>query len=523
MEKKSDDPRPVPAERPVFGLSRRVWYLLAGCFGLMIFSRLVFPPSSSSLTGHYSTSRGLLTAADYLNASASEPAPFAFCPDFGPDDAVAAKRGQVALLKSRLHLGTGARVQRLIHKAMTGQPVTVSVLGGSITACHGAGDDPVSPRCWPSKFFEWWNGVFPHPLSQLYNGAARLTDSAYFAYCSKHHMPDHADLVILEFDASDPNDPLWMNHFELLVRSILTRPEQPAVILLGHFAPQVLVQNKFTGPEMLHDIVAQFYDVPHISMKGALYADYMSDPEGTRQAYYSDMVLASPAGHDMLADLLISYFQSQICAGWATTMGHAFDVPYMGAGQSSGVNPLLNVDADDLEAQGGGLAAKARAMRVPPARLANRPSDILTFREAEPYCVIANEIVNPIPPSHFFGSGWQTYKPVNEGPEVKAYWWSEVGGSRMRVPIKTSAGDVAIYYLQHPDSTASGRVACWVDDDFGNRVELNGINKNVGQPTPTLTTINEGVEAGDHYVECLVLGKEGAKLPPFKMMGVFAT
>ncbi|BEJ08278.1 hypothetical protein CcaverHIS641_0503630 [Cutaneotrichosporon cavernicola] len=498
MEKKSDDLRPAPIDRPVLA------------------------STSSSLSGHYSTSRGLLTAVDYLNASSSEPAPFSFCPDFGPTDLVAQKRGQVPLLKSRLHTGTGARIQRLIHKAMTGQPVTISVLGGSITACHGAGDDPVSPRCWPSRFFEWWNTVFPHPYNQLYNGAARLTDSAYFAYCSKHHMPDRADLVILEFDASDPNDPLWINHFELLVRSILTRPEQPAVILLGHFAPQVLYQNGYTGPEMLHDIVAQFYDVPHISMKGAVYNDYMTDPEGTRQSYYSDMVLASPAGHDLLSDLLISFLQSQICSGWATTMGHAFDVPYMGAGPASGVNPLLNVDADDLEAQGGGVAAKARAMKVPPARLANRPSDILTFREVEPYCVIANEIVNPIPPSHFFGNGWTTYK-AEKGGQEKSYWWAEIGGSRMRVPIKTAAGDVAIYYLQHPDNTPSGRVACWVDDDFANRAVLNGMSKNVGQPTATLTTINEGVEPGDHYVECLMLGTEGAKLAPFKLMGVFAT
>ncbi|GMK55651.1 hypothetical protein CspeluHIS016_0207070 [Cutaneotrichosporon spelunceum] len=520
MEKKSDDPQPVSADRPVLGLPRRVWYLLAGCLGLMVVSRLIFPSSSSS-AGHYSTSRGLLTAVDYLNASASEPAPFTFCPDFGPNDLIAQKRGQSPLLKSRMHTGTGARVQRLIHKAMTGQPITISVLGGSITACHGAGDDPVSPKCWPSLFFEWWNSVFPHPYNQLYNGAARLTDSSYFAYCSKHHMPDNADLVILEFDASDPNDPLWINHFELLVRSILTRKEQPAVILLGHFAPQVLVQNGYTGPEMLHDIVAQYYDVPHISMKGALYSEYMADPEGTRKSYYSDMVLASPAGHDLLSDLLISYFQSQICSGWATTMGHAFDTPYMGAGPASSVSPLLNIDADDLEAQGGGLAAKTRAMKVPAARLSNRPSDMLTFREVEPYCVIANEIINPIPPSHFFGSGWTSH--TGTGVEGKSYWSSEVGGSRMRVNIKTAAGDVAIYYLQHPDGTPSGRIECWVDDDTAHRVVLNGMNKNIAQETATLTTINEGVAPGDHYVECLMLGKEGAQMPKFKLMGVFAT
>ncbi len=60
------------------------------------------------------------------------------------------------------------------------------------------------------------------------------------------------------------SDPEWLSHFELLVRSILVRPDMPAVIILGHFSPQVQAQNGFAGPELLHTVVAQFYDVPHI-------------------------------------------------------------------------------------------------------------------------------------------------------------------------------------------------------------------------------------------------------------------
>jgi hypothetical protein len=72
-----------------------------------------------------------LTPRDYLNASLADPAPFDFCPVFGPGDPVAERRGQWGLLKSRLHQGSNARVQRLIQKALSGMPVTISVLGGS--------------------------------------------------------------------------------------------------------------------------------------------------------------------------------------------------------------------------------------------------------------------------------------------------------------------------------------------------------------------------------------------------------
>ena len=167
----------------------------------------------------YASPDSLITAADYLNASASDPPPFAFCPVFGPGDAIGEKRGQWGLLRSRLHMGSGARVQKVIQKGLAGEAVTISVLGGSseflwlagqcnadgvVSACHGAGDDVVSPTCYPSRIFDWWNNIFPHPASQLTNGAVRKADSSYFGYCSMHHLPDQTDLIILEFDASDP-------------------------------------------------------------------------------------------------------------------------------------------------------------------------------------------------------------------------------------------------------------------------------------------------------------------------------
>ena len=61
-------------------------------------------------------------------------------------------------------MGSGARIQRVLDKALTGQSVAISVLGGSgiclfpssfytpkltkppVSACHGAGDDPISPH-----------------------------------------------------------------------------------------------------------------------------------------------------------------------------------------------------------------------------------------------------------------------------------------------------------------------------------------------------------------------------------------
>jgi hypothetical protein len=82
-------------------------------------------------------------------------------------------------------------------------PVPPSSPLPSVSACHGAGNDPISPKCYPSLFFSWWSSIFPHPGSHLTNGALRRSSSKYFAFCSMHHLPDITDLVVLELDVDD--------------------------------------------------------------------------------------------------------------------------------------------------------------------------------------------------------------------------------------------------------------------------------------------------------------------------------
>ncbi|KAJ9122975.1 hypothetical protein QFC24_004013 [Naganishia onofrii] len=415
-----------------------------------------------------------LTPRDYLNASINDPAPFEFCPVFGPGDPVAERRGQWGLLKSRLHQGSNARVQKVVQKALSGLPVTISVLGSSVSACHGAGDDPVATKCYPSKFFDWWNSIFPHPASELTNGASRKTDSAYYAYCSAHHLPDQTDLVILEFDSADPNT------------------------------------------------------------KGVLYNDYIVNPEGARKEFYLDPILASPGGHDLIADVLTSYMMQQICSGWAANMGHAFDVPYMGEGGSdttTGGPQLLGGVGLRKGAQGvnegdgesvNGQELKHVSLKVPPARIHDRPSDILQFREIDPFCVSANDLINPLPPSLFYGSGWHAFHPAKGSNDERHYWYAEQPTSRIRIPMRLSAGDVAIYYIQNPEDKPGGSALCWVDDNVGGGVELQG-NAEVSEPTPTLTIIDRHVSKGSHFVECQLLGEEGKASAPFKILGIFST
>ncbi|KAG6819962.1 hypothetical protein H0H93_007042 [Arthromyces matolae] len=541
---------------------KRVWLILAAFLFIITFVHYVLPSSSSYTRPRqqhqYSQN---LKPKNYFNTSETDPNPFDFCPVYAPQDQLTLKYGNQALSKIAMHAGSGERIQRVINRALAGQPVTISIIGGSVSACHGAGDDPIAPNCYPARFFEWWNSVFPHPATELTNGAMRRTNSGYFGFCSAHHIPDITDIVIIELDSDDTTDHDMLENFETLVRSILIRPDSPAVLLLGHFNPQTHAIHGFAGPDHTHDIVAQFYDVPHLSSKSLLFPSYLKDPKSISQ-YFVDPVLAGPKGHEVLADVLIAYLQSQICHVWSTQQPYLFESSsgsstggnspsdakglFGGIGQRPGVpepgtkDPSLDADGNaNLKPPGAAAGeVKQRATQsqyalspIPQGRINTRPGG-RSFEEIAPYCISANDLINPLPPSMFYGSGWNVYHASSsslgiEGGHLRTtshYWYSTLPTSKLRVPIQVGSGDIGVYYLVEPISKVGegSAVECWVDDNYGGAKLLENA-EDVGEEMPKLVVIDHFVGRGSHFVECVLLGEEGEGVPMFKILGVFAT
>jgi hypothetical protein len=81
---------------------------------------------------------------------------------------------------------------------------------------------------------------------------------------------------------------------DLLIRSLLLRPDQPAVLVQETFDAQV------------HDVV-ELRDgrVPHFGSGKAVLAPYYLDP-----------ILANSKGHELLADTLIAFLESEVCQVW---------------------------------------------------------------------------------------------------------------------------------------------------------------------------------------------------------------
>ncbi|KEI37757.1 uncharacterized protein L969DRAFT_89727 [Mixia osmundae IAM 14324] len=491
-------------------------------------------------------------------ANFTEAPPFTFCPTFGESDEIGQLYGSESLMKTRAHVGSSDRVRKVIRRAMAGLPITIGVLGGSISACHGLDatqahplGNPVGPNCYPHRLFSWLNDVFPHPANELTNGALRRTNSAYFGYCSQMHLPDRVDIVIVEFDTEDPHDKITLTSMDLLIRSILLRPDQPAVIMLGHFSPQLQGEHGFAGPEVWHSAVAQFYDVVHLSVKGLLYEEYLINPQKVRQSYFLDPVLANAKGHELLADTVIGYLEAEICTVWdhaaiEAEMGGA-PMPFTGSGLAAAGAVAVGGGADapsgllggkglrkgsdaGLDAEDGATSQTgsrdalrgAAFSRIPAFRILDKPHTIQNFREIKPNCASANDLINPLPASVFAGTGWTAVTPKPSDEDERHYWYSETPGSKLKVPIKVGAGEIAVYYLQGPESDGWGKLKCNVDDNYGGAVELNGVSDS-GIKQPKVTIIDRGVGAGSHFVFCELQGQISVDVARFKIYGVFST
>jgi hypothetical protein len=240
------------------------------------------------------------------------------------------------------------------------------------------------------------------------------------------------------------------------------------------------------------------------------------NPQKVRQSYFLDPILANSKGHELLADTLIAYLESEICTVWdaaaletdLAAMNGGVVGGFGGAGSinlgDDGLPSLLSgkglrkaadagLDAEDSGMTNGGIggggarlagAARSAYLGIPPFRITDKPHTLARFREIKPNCASANDLINPLPQSVFAGSGWSPIVPRADDEDERHYWYTDMPGSLLKIPIKCGSGDIAVYYLKGPASQGWGTVLCWVDDNTEGAVELKGSwDRDYGQPT----------------------------------------
>ncbi|EJD39808.1 hypothetical protein AURDEDRAFT_171078 [Auricularia subglabra TFB-10046 SS5] len=103
-------------------------------------------------------------------------------------DKLCTKDGEAFIARSRAFDGAGTRVRRTLLKALGGRPVTIAILGGSVTV--GRAVEPNEK--WTELLFDWWDSQFSD--SDLTMHGAPGTGTTYFSMCFQEHIPLDPDL-----------------------------------------------------------------------------------------------------------------------------------------------------------------------------------------------------------------------------------------------------------------------------------------------------------------------------------------
>ncbi|EJD40577.1 hypothetical protein AURDEDRAFT_186962 [Auricularia subglabra TFB-10046 SS5] len=405
----------------------------------------------------------------------SQTLPYAFCDECGPDDELCVQYGAHNLARSRAYEGSNARLKRVLRDAQRGRPVTIAVLGGSVTNGHG-----VTPsETWVHHFTAWWNATFPASAMTLQNGAVPATGSDYFSMCFHQHISRHPDLVLTELAVNDQRIESNTEAFEWLMRALLELETRPAIVNLGVFGLAYPLLS--TGGD-LHLPVSQYYDVPHISLRNVALPPLLHDAAQDRHWFAinkEDMVdhrHIGKNGHRALADLLVAYMQRQLCT----------------------------LDRHSASPADEHLPRWKEMEDVPRLRMMEPWDAEKTHEPLQPYCASTRTLKHPLVP--IANEGWANW--TYRGNRVKPYVRSTLPGSRVSFRVVVhSMGRVRLTYLKSADFDL-GSVKCWVDDDESRGVKITGKWDYKGLNIAHVYVIARNVPPGEHTLSCELLDHE---------------
>ncbi len=175
-----------------------------------------------------------------------------------PQEAAMAERSLVSA-------GDSARLWRAMDRARRGQPVTVAVIGGSIT--QGAKATRPELR-YGDLVAAWWRRAFPGAAITFVNAGIGATGSNYGALRAERDLlSKNPDVVVVEYAVNDGGTAQAAETLEGLVRQILNRPNAPAVVLL------FMVNQKGGSAQDWFVKVGGHYGLPMVSYRDAVWPE----------------------------------------------------------------------------------------------------------------------------------------------------------------------------------------------------------------------------------------------------------
>ena len=194
-----------------------------------------------------------------------------------------------------VEVGDTARLVRVMDRAERGEPITVGVLGGSITEGARASEPA---NCYGARVADWWHTTFPKSTITFVNAGIGATGSDLGAHrVQRNLLEKKPDFVVVEYAVNDAGSPLAAETLEGVVRQILSAPQSPAAMLF------FTMNQDGASRQEDHVPVGRHYGLPMVSLKDALWplveqgtlawTDFEADevhPNDTGHAYAAQLI-----------------------------------------------------------------------------------------------------------------------------------------------------------------------------------------------------------------------------------------
>ncbi|HPO15237.1 MAG TPA: SGNH/GDSL hydrolase family protein [Candidatus Hydrogenedentes bacterium] len=202
--------------------------------------------------------------------------------------------------RSLVSMGDTARLHAVMQKAKKGKPVTVAVLGGSIT--QGAMASKEEYR-YGNRVAQWWRDTFPKSDITFVNAGIGATGSDIGAHRLKEHLlSKKPDFVVVEYGVNDLINPKFAETLEGVLRQILKQKNHPAVALL------FMMDQAGNNVQEMQQPIGAHYSLPMVSFRDALWPEIQAGRIAWNDIE-ADAVHPNDRGHEYAAKFIIHVLQ----------------------------------------------------------------------------------------------------------------------------------------------------------------------------------------------------------------------
>ena len=189
-------------------------------------------------------------------------------------------------------------VKAVIRKAMSGQPVTVAALGGSITEGFFSS---VPEKSYAGIMAKWWKENFPEVKISYVNAGIGATDSYLGLHRASRDVLSHdPDFMIVDFTVNDTAEPFYEKSYERLIKTLLSAKSRPAVVLL------FMTMEDGTNAQAYHSKVGKKYNLPMISYGNVVLAEIEAGQYKWTDISPDD-IHPNDKGHEIAGGLVCTY------------------------------------------------------------------------------------------------------------------------------------------------------------------------------------------------------------------------